>query len=142
MIFNMVYGKTWVPKEVDLLNDTSITGGLSGSLNHIYCYDDEGGGKSYSIHTNNMVDLSKYDKITFTVSEITWGGSCAYFCVSKTHDFDDSVAGSTAEFGATQGEVVLDVSGLSGEYYIIVTFHAYYKNGGWLTVSDIVMSKE
>lgn len=142
MIFNMVYGETWVPKEVDILNDTSITGGWSGSLNHIYCAEGDGGTVVPVVYTNNKVDVSKYNKITFTVSDISWGGCYAFFCVSTSNSVNNAVVSKdTGGFQQTYGEVVLDVSGLSGEYYLIVNLRPYYQNGGYLTVSNIVMSK-
>lgn len=86
------------------------------------------------IGANNPIDLTNFDSICFDVVSCTAGNS--YFIVSKTKSATDKVL----EFKATTADahtVTLDVSALSGEYYIFMYVHVY----DYVTTRHIKVSK-
>ena len=72
--------------------------------------------KSGSVLTMNKIDLTDYDSLTFKFSKS--GANSAIFYVSQSNTAFNPAASEQVSGSASSTSVTLDVSGLSGEYYV------------------------
>ncbi len=108
--------------------DTSMVITLTSSGSNNY---------SGSVLTRNKIDLTPYSAITFKANIVFQSGDFASFYVSSTNTSYSSASETfiTGSNIPSSGEVTVDVSQLSGEYYIGVNMSAGYTTPVTTTVT-------
>ena len=141
-------GTTWEEYEAYIYSSYAATSqnldSWNESLNALYAENATNGDSSTVPvrYTKNKIDVSDYNKITFTISNFSYLTTYATFCVSSSTNINGSVAEVCTEgvFQKENGTIELDVSDLSGSYYVVIQLEASYKNGGYITIEDVVMT--
>lgn len=77
--------------------------------------------------TTDVIDLSNYNVIAVNVTGLTLNASSAVIRISKNKNAASSYAAATTSIAKT-GQALLDISGFSGNYYVILC--TYSTEGG------------
>ena len=123
------------------------TGAETGSVTTTYLKaSNNGSSKTNStVRSSEMIDLSEWETITFTVSSRTANGNAKQCIGVNTKGTAYSVSDFTNNSGAGvqlsgTGEITIDISSLTGSAYIVMTSWGSTGSSA-VTVTSIVLSK-
>jgi len=89
-------------------------------------------------YTLKKIDLTPYNTLKFVYADHSWGGTQGRFYVSSNQSTSGNVvSGVTGQ--NTSGTVTLDISSVTGSYYIYFELSPYYNNGGYLTITQVIL---
>lgn len=134
-------------------DNTAVTGGWQGKAQYISAdatgrvptisfssgkmvitQNGSAGNNAGIVYAKNKIDLSGYNRITVTAYSTQTQTNNAKLAVWSAEPNDWDGVANVSVAGTTVNTYTLDVSALSGEYYIGLTFYQY--NGGTLTVEN------
>lgn len=104
-----------------------------GSDSLDFNYSDSGGGNGTPLATRNKIDITAYTKLSAKLSDFTTSNNGSLWLGVTEGTFDnnnDLSNGFTAHTTVTSGDSVsVDISTLSGEYYVCLFVKAGYTSG-------------
>lgn len=134
----------------DGVQNIDLTGGWSGvdasaTVIRQYCDESSSNGVAGTVDTKtiNKIDLTGYKSLSVTLDELSDKGSCFYVRITNSEGTDTVGVVTSASTNST-GIVTVDLSDISGSYYI--WFHTdglYENNRGYAlhSISEIKLEK-
>lgn len=131
------------PDGISFIGTGTIAGKVTDTLLSAAC--DGSSSTNSHVRSSEMIDLAEWDTITFTVSSRTANGNAYQYIGVNTIGAAYSLSDFSKNGGAGvkvtgEGDITIDISGVSGSCYIFMT--AWGSTGASVVnVSKIVLSK-